>query len=114
MSDPHVEEKKVSFFDLYSRGQVGAEAIDDWVGRWHGGSDPASADRELHEYLGLSLPEYQVWTYDPDALPSILRARQSGCVLEAAVRDRVAALGPDGRPSRSDRYARTSDLVGHV
>ncbi len=84
-----------SFFDLYSRGAVAAEAIDDWVGRWH--DDPSVAGRELHVWLGLSLPEYQVWVYDADALPLILEARRSGRALDGAVEDRLAALdGADG------------------
>jgi len=85
-----------SFFDLYSRGAVPAEAIDDWVGRWH--DDASAAARELHVWLGLSLPEYQVWVYDADALSVILEARRSGRPLDSAVRDRLTALDRDDRP----------------
>jgi len=84
--------RTATFFDLYSRGAVAAEAIEDWVERWHQGQDPAAVGRDLHDYLGLSLPEYQVWVYDPDALPVLLDARRQERALEAAVRDRLAAL----------------------
>jgi hypothetical protein len=95
-----------SFFDLYSRGAVPAEAIDDWIGRWH--DDPSVAGRELHAWLGLSLPEYQVWVYDAEALPVILEARRSGGTLDGAVADRLVALdradGPvDGTVARGLR-----------
>jgi hypothetical protein len=62
----------------------------------HDGHDPAAAGRELHDYLGLSLTEYQLWVYDADALPVILAARRGGRPLDRAVRDRLAALGRGG------------------
>ena len=70
----------------------------------------------LHVWLGLSLPEYQVWVYDADALPLILEARRSRRPLDGAVEDRLTALdravGPvDGMVTRGlrgwlDRRAR--------
>jgi hypothetical protein len=96
MSDPGSEGERSSFFDLYDRGLVGAEAIDDWVGRWHDRQDHSEAEQELHAYLGLSLPEYQVWVYDPGALPYLLAARRSGHPLDEAVEERLAVLGRAG------------------
>jgi hypothetical protein len=94
--DRRIDAGGESFFDLYSRGAVPAEAIDDWVGRWH--DDSAAAGSEVHAWLGLSLPEYQVWAYDADALPLILETRRSGRPLDSAVRDRLAALDRADRP----------------
>ncbi len=94
--DLRIDGRGASFFDLYSRGAVPAEAIDDWAGRWH--DDPSLAGRELHAWLGLSLPEYQVWVYDAGALPLILEARRSGRSLDRAVEDRLAALGRADAP----------------
>nr|WP_294523688.1 hypothetical protein [uncultured Rhodopila sp.] len=112
--DLGIDARGASFFDLYARGAVPAEAIDDWIGRWH--DDPSVGGRELHAWLGLSLPEYQVWVYDADALPLILEARRSGQTLDGAVEDRLASLdradGPvDGTVTRGlrgwlDRRAR--------
>nr|WP_294543661.1 hypothetical protein [uncultured Rhodopila sp.] len=104
--DLGIDARGASFFDLYSRGAVAAEAIDDWVGRWH--DDPSLARQELHAWLGLSLPEYQVWVYDADALAFILEARRSGRSLDRAVEDRLAAMdradGPvDGTVTRGLR-----------
>jgi hypothetical protein len=99
MSDDRTDRTPPSFFDLYSHGMEPAEAIDDWVARWHDGQDLAAVDRELHEYLGLSLPEYQVWVYDAGALPYLLDARGAGRSLEEAVGERLAAMVSAGRPT---------------
>jgi hypothetical protein len=97
MSDDRTDRIPSSFFDLYSHGKESAEAIDDWVGRWHDGRDPRAVGRELHEYLGLSLREYQVWVYDADALPYLLDARRAGRSLDEVVAERLAALASAGR-----------------
>jgi hypothetical protein len=73
------------FFDLYSRGEFSAEAIDDWVGRWHDCQDPASLGRELFDYLGLTVPEYPVWVCDADALSYVLKAGLGGPSLAEVV-----------------------------
>ncbi len=92
MSDTSIGTEPLSFFDLYSRGLVEAEAIDYWIGRWHANADQHMAGRELHEYLGLTLAEYQVWVYDPDALPYLLDARRSKRSLDKIVEERLTAL----------------------
>jgi hypothetical protein len=99
MSDDRTDRIPWSFFDLYSYGKESAEAIDDWVGRWHDGRDPGAVGRELHEYLGLSLPEYQVWVYDADALPYLLDARRAGRSLDEVVGERLAAMVSSSRPT---------------
>jgi hypothetical protein len=65
-----------TFYDLFSRGEVGAEQIDDYVDRWHDGLDKWAKQMPLHEYLGLTWPEYQNWVRDAGALPRILAARR--------------------------------------
>jgi hypothetical protein len=98
MPDGSTDQMPPSFFDLYSRGDVSAQAIDDWVGRWHDGQDPASVGRELSEYLGLTVPEYQVWICDADALPYLLDGRRAGRALGEIVQERLAAMINAGRP----------------
>ena len=93
MSDIGAEELR--FFDLYSRGLLEPDAIDEWVGRWHRVADQAGIHPEVHAYLGLSLPEYQLWVYDPDALPTVLQARRSGKPLTLLVEQRLLALASD-------------------
>jgi hypothetical protein len=99
MSDFRTEGKPLSFFDLHGLGMASAKAIDDWVGRWHEGIDPAAVGRELHEYRGLSLPEYQVWLYDSDALPYLLDARRTHRSLDEVVGERLTAMIDAGRPA---------------
>jgi len=84
------------FFDLYDRDAVAADAIDDWLGRWHEQADLAAMGREIHDYPALTLPEYQVWVYDPDALPYLRAARRAGRTLDAVARERLAALIEEG------------------
>ncbi|MFL5282106.1 MAG: hypothetical protein ACJ8AW_14255 [Rhodopila sp.] len=99
MSESGITKTALSFFDLYDRDAVAADAIDDWIGRWHEQADPAAVGREIHDYLGLTLPEYQVWVYDPDVLPYLRAARRAGRTLDAVVRERLAALIEEGTMS---------------
>jgi hypothetical protein len=65
-----------TFFDRFGRGEIAAEQIDDYVDRWHDGSEKWAKQMPLHEYLGLTWPEYQGWVRDAGALPRILAARR--------------------------------------
>jgi hypothetical protein len=46
------------------------------VDRWHDGHDKWAKQMPLHEYLGLTWPEYQNWVRDAGALPRILATRR--------------------------------------
>ena len=98
MSDIRTEAKPTSFFDLYSRGDVSADDIDDFVGRWHDSQELWARDMSLEDYLGLGHDEYQVWVYDPEALPSILAARRAKRPLQAVMAERLEELVAAGRP----------------
>lgn len=78
MSELQVAVRAPSFFNLYSRGEVAPDDIEDFVGRWHEDVEPWARNMPLHEYLGLTHEEYEVLLCDPFALPCILRARQTG------------------------------------
>jgi hypothetical protein len=81
MSRALVEGQAVPFFDLFSRGEVGADEINDYVDRWHEGADGYAQVMTLHDYLGLTKAEYDRWVQAPSSLPGILlerRARSSG------------------------------------
>jgi len=60
------------FMDLYLRGEVRADDIDDFIDSWH----ENSGAQELFEYLGMTKEEYALWLRDPEMLPAIARARQ--------------------------------------
>jgi hypothetical protein len=62
-----------TFFDLFSRGEVSADQIDDYIEAWHEG---AGKEASLHEYLGLTWPEYQQWAEDAGSLHQILAHRR--------------------------------------
>jgi len=46
----------------------------------------------LEDYLGPRYDEYQVWVYDPEALPSILEARCSKRPLHTVMAERLDEL----------------------
>ena len=99
MSESHTQARAPSFLDLYSRGEASADDIDDFVDRWHDAGEPWAQDLELHEYLGMTHEEYEVWLCDPLALPAILDARRSGRALAAVMADRYEALRSANRPA---------------
>ena len=76
MSETRAGARAPSFFDHYSRGEAASEDIHDFIDRWHDDQEPWARDMPLHEYLGLTHVEYEVWLCDPFALPSILQARR--------------------------------------
>lgn len=91
MSDVHA--KPQTFFDLYAAGLLNAGDIDDFVGAWHR-SGPEET-RELHDYLGLTATEYELWLYAPGLLPALATARHTGNALTAGVAQYVTALNDD-------------------
>ena len=86
-----------TYFDLYSRGEVGADQIDDYVGAWHDSHETWARQVPLHEFLGFTWPEYQVWVCDADSLPVILEARVSATPLTVVVADYVERMRAGGR-----------------
>ncbi len=93
-----------TFFDLYSRGDVSADRVNDFIAAWHASDD--NEQRTLAAYLGLTDEEYDVWLMDTDALPQILSARRTGRGLKEVVAEYVAALQRAARPQdRSSLYA---------
>ncbi|HEY8290200.1 MAG TPA: hypothetical protein VIG49_13090 [Acetobacteraceae bacterium] len=85
-----VRSHEPAFFELYSRGDLSADRIEDFVGRWH--ASDASEERPLAEFLGMTEDEYRVWLMDPNALPQILAARRAGRPLEDIIAEYVTGL----------------------
>jgi len=71
MSDVNSE---ASFFDRFACGELKEDRIDDFIGAWHRGE---GGDQSLHEYLGLTWPEYQEWVMESGALQRILAKRRT-------------------------------------
>jgi hypothetical protein len=76
-----------TFFDLCSGGQALPDDIDDFIDRWHERANPQARSLPLHEYLGLTLDEYELWVRDPDVLPQILVARRESRPLSEVMKD---------------------------
>jgi hypothetical protein len=99
MSEVRIEARAPSFLDLYNRGEVCPDDIDDFVDRWHDNAEPWARDLELHEYLGMTHEEYQVWLSDPLSLPSILLSRRSGRPLVDVMAERYDMLLAANQPT---------------
>jgi len=56
----------ITFLDDYFDGRALAGDIDDWIDRWH---DDRASGLQLHEYLGLTWPEFSEWV-ERRALPT--------------------------------------------
>ena len=63
----------------YLLGELSDPAADisNYVGRWHSraAKDPGSPLEPLHNWLGMTWSEYQLWVERPDSLPEILDER---------------------------------------
>jgi hypothetical protein len=81
-----------TFFDLYSSGRALSDDIDDFIDSWHEGTDLQARSLPLHEYLGLTLDEYELWVHDPDVLPQILIARRESRPLSDVMNDYLDEL----------------------
>ena len=92
MSELRAEAEAPSFFELYSQGAASPDNIEDYIDRWHNSYKEHEKYPPLHEYLGLSREEYEVWLYDPFSLPCILLARQSDRSLVDIIAERFAQL----------------------
>ena len=74
------------FFDLYSTGNALAQEIDDYIDLWHSYA-PTSEGRPLHEFLGLSEQEYNLWIQDSSALEYILLSRREQRPLKEIIQE---------------------------
>ena len=71
-----------SFVDACVAGDCDAEAIHDFIDRWHEGGTGVP----LWQFLGMTRDEYGLWVEDADALPAILYSHRFGVTVEEALR----------------------------
>ena len=74
-----------TFVDMALSGQVMLDEIEDYVGRWHDGVGSGA----LHEFLGMTLEEYELWATAPDTLPLIVASRKQNRPLHAVANDNL-------------------------
>ena len=70
-----------SFVDKCLAGDAFAHEMDDFIDKWHEGGE----DQELHEFLGMTEQEYDVWVERPESLSYILFARRHEMRLAEAL-----------------------------
>ncbi|ANA86609.1 hypothetical protein SEA_APHELION_111 [Gordonia phage Aphelion] len=59
----------VTFYDLYSRHEVTAGEIHDFIEFWH---HEYEGDLELREYLGMTRNQYSYWVSHNELVPAAL------------------------------------------
>jgi hypothetical protein len=62
-----------TFMELCLRGEVVQDEIDDFIDLWH---EEEHDERPLHEFLGMTRQEYDLWVEQPGALRLILAVRE--------------------------------------
>jgi hypothetical protein len=97
-------EQDTSFIDQALSGDALLFEIDDFVDRWH----ESDSSLPLHQYLGMTEAEYDLWLNEPDQLAHIVRARRDRLELGAVVREAINDNAP-GQPLRV--AARTDQTV---
>lgn len=103
----------MNFVELCLEGSVLEEEIEQFVQDWHEGRE--GADMELHEYLGMSWEEYQLWATTPSVLPFVLAARKRGISLDQELAlDRSAMVARAGSVSEATKVEAWLRSVGKI
>jgi hypothetical protein len=58
----------MNFIESCVAGKSKLEDIDDWIDRWHESPCLRTAFPNLHDYLGMTWPQYACWVKDPTCL----------------------------------------------
>lgn len=64
----------MKFMQLLFEDKVKPDDIDQYVQVWH----DSNSTEELHEFLGMSWPEYACWATLPSSLPTIIKLKKKG------------------------------------
>jgi hypothetical protein len=103
----------MSFVELCLEGSVLEEEIEQFVEDWHEGRE--GADMALHEYLGMSWEEYQIWATTPSVLSFVLAARKRGTSLDHELAsDRYAMAARAGSVAEAAKVETWLRSVGKI
>lgn len=92
------------------------EKIDDDIATWSRSKAPES-ECELHEWLGLSAKEYEVFVEKPSALRAILSSRKYATDLFAALAandNPIALAARGGTPGEADEIVQWLRRTGRL
>lgn len=90
-----------SFMSLALNGEVLSDEIESFVEAWH----KSDSKDEIHDFLGMTFPEYSLWVSDPDSIDVILSARHANRPLKEAVNDNLRS---------QERIAARADEAGKL
>jgi hypothetical protein len=97
MSDQHV---RATFMDALLAGEALPNDVDDWIDAWH--DDTTDQLGELHEYLGMSWQEYQLFVERPESLRFTLAARRANKPVSRILAS-VKAAGAAARTEEAEQ-----------
>lgn len=92
-----------TFVDLCLVGKIVQDEIDDFIDRWHEGEGQG---HPLHDFLGMTKEEYNLWVEKPGALRLILAAREQdeddlyGAIERFAKMEPVATRAADPQAAK--------------
>jgi hypothetical protein len=73
--------------------------IDDYIDQWHDGN----SDLPLHEFLGMTKAEYNLFLQDEQYLGSIIAAHKEGKNIAILVKEQLAMAARSDNQAKSKR-----------
>ena len=90
--------RRANFVSEVLAGRALASDVDDWITEWHDATDGYASEVEIHEFLGMSWPEYQVFVEHPESLRFVIAAHKANEPLEEV----LASRSTSGAAARSE------------
>jgi len=73
--------------------------VDDYIEQWHDGD----SQLELHDFLGMTLSEYELFVEDEDYLPIIVTAHKTGRKISTLMTEELKMAARSDDPNKSRR-----------
>ena len=103
----------MNFIDQCLSGEVLLDEIEDFIDKWHEGEEGEAL--ELHEYLGMSWEEYELWGTMPSVLSFIIAARRNKSTLDVELeRERYALAARASSPEEAKRVEVWLRKIGKI
>lgn len=77
-------ELKNTFLDDCLKGDALLEDIDIYINRWNNSSDK---NKSIHQYLGFTKEEYELWYKNPSLLKSICFAHKNNITISSLINE---------------------------
>lgn len=82
--------------------------VDDYVDRWH----DSNSSQELHDFLGMSKQEYELFITDENYLGIIISAHKFGKNIEDIIREEISMAARSENPAKAKRLQKWLEREG--